>query len=53
MEMNVLYFCSDAFSKVAAVTITSLLENNKNFEEINIYLVGDEEIGRASCRERV
>ena len=42
MEMNVLYFCSDAFSKVAAVTITSLLENNKNFEEINIYLVGDE-----------
>lgn len=42
MEMNLLYFCSDAFSKVAAVTITSLLENNRCFDSINIYLVGDE-----------
>lgn len=42
MNMNVLYFCSDAFAKVAATTITSLLENNKAFETITIYLVGDE-----------
>lgn len=40
--MNVLYFCSDAFARVAAVTITSLLENNKGFDGITIYLVGDE-----------
>lgn len=42
MNMNVLYFCSDAFAKVAATTMTSLLENNKSFESITIYLVGDE-----------
>ena len=40
--MNVLYFCSDAFARIAAVTITSLLENNKSFAQICIYLVGDE-----------
>lgn len=42
MDMNVLYFCSDAFAKVAATTMTSLLENNKKFDSITIYLVGDE-----------
>lgn len=42
MDMNVLYFCSDAFAKVAATTMTSLMENNKSFDSITIYLVGDE-----------
>ena len=30
--MNVLYFCSDAFAKVAATTIISTLEKNKRFK---------------------
>lgn len=32
MNMNVLYFCSDAFAKVAATTIISTLEKNKRFK---------------------
>lgn len=39
--MNVLYFCSDIFLHVAAVSIVSLLENNKNFDEINIFIIDD------------
>lgn len=40
-RMNVLYFCSDMFLHVAAVSIVSLLENNKNFEKIIIYIIDD------------
>lgn len=32
MNMNVLYFCSDAFAKVAATTTISTLEKNKRFK---------------------
>ena len=39
--MNVLYFCSDAFVSVASVSIVSLLDNNKEFDEIIIYVVDD------------
>lgn len=39
--MNVLYFSSDAFISVAAVSIVSLLENNKDFDEINVFIIDD------------
>lgn len=39
--LNVLYFCSDLFVDVAATSIVSLLENNKEFGSINIYVIDD------------
>lgn len=39
--MNVLYFTSDAFTSVAAVSIVSLFENNKDATEINVYIIDD------------
>ena len=39
--MNVFYFSSDLFVSVAAVSIVSLLENNKSFENIHIYMIDD------------
>lgn len=39
--LNVLYFSSDLFVDVAAVSIVSLLENNKNFKDISIYYIDD------------
>ena len=37
--MNIFYFSSDLFIEVLAVSLVSLLENNKNCREINIYIV--------------
>lgn len=39
--MDVLYFCSDAFIHVAATSIVSLLENNKDLTSINVWVVDD------------
>lgn len=39
--MNVMYLCDDAYVYIAAVSIISLLENNKDADMINIYIVGD------------
>ena len=39
--MNILYFTSDAFTSVAAVSIVSLFENNKDAVEINVYIIDD------------
>ena len=39
--MNIFYFSSDLFIEVLAVSLVSLLENNKNCKEINVYIVDD------------
>ena len=41
MDMHVLYFCSDTFVQVAAVSIISLLENNKDIDNITIWIIDD------------
>lgn len=37
--MNVVYSTSDLYSELAAISIASLLENSKDAEEINIYVI--------------
>ena len=37
--MNVAYSTSDLYSELAATSIASLLENSKNVDEINIYII--------------
>lgn len=39
--MNVLYQCDDRYAAVTGVSMTSLLENNRNAEELHIYLIND------------
>lgn len=39
--INVVYCCSDLFSEVCAVSIVSLFENNKDMEDINVYIIED------------
>lgn len=39
--MNVLYQFNEKYVPYAGVSITSLLENNKDAEEINIYILGE------------
>ena len=41
--MNVFYFCSELYSSVVAVSIISLLENNRTFDCIHFY-IGDDGI---------
>lgn len=40
--MNVMYLCNDAYVYIAAVSIISLLENNKDVDNIHIFIVGEE-----------
>ena len=40
-RMNVLFQCDDRYAAVTGVSLTSLLENNRGWEEINIYLIDD------------
>ena len=47
--MNVIYSSSDEYSELAGVSILSLLENNKNIDEIEIYIV-DKNI--SECNKR-
>ena len=42
MELNVLYQSDDFYAPQTGVSITSLLENNKDFEEITIFLLDDQ-----------
>lgn len=37
--MNVAYSASDLYSELAATSIASLLENNKDVDEINIFII--------------
>lgn len=39
--MNVAYFCSDLFAEPCAVSIASLFENNKEFDEIEVFIIHD------------
>lgn len=38
-KLNVVYACDDNYAPYACISMCSLLENNRNFEEINIYVV--------------
>lgn len=40
--MNVIYSSSDSFAPIAGVAITSLLVNNKDADELNIYLIDND-----------
>lgn len=40
-EYNVLYGCNDGYAPFAGISICSLLENNKNADHINIYVMSD------------
>ena len=40
-RMNILYQCDDHYAAVTGVSLTSLLENNRDWEEIHIYLIDD------------
>lgn len=48
-ELHVLYFSSDLFVDVAATSIVSLLENNKSFEVIKVYVI-DDGISNEKCK---
>lgn len=37
--MNIIYSSSDAYSELAGVSITSLFENNKNIDDISVYII--------------
>ena len=37
--MNIIYSSSDAYSELAGVSITSLFENNKNIDDIEVYII--------------
>jgi len=41
MKLNVLYACDDNYAPYAGVSICSLLENNKEIDEITIYVVSE------------
>ncbi len=40
--MNIMYLCNDAYVYIAAVSIISLLENNRDVDNIHIFIVGEE-----------
>lgn len=40
--MNIIYSSSDSFAPIAGVSVMSLLENNKDSEELNIYLIDND-----------
>lgn len=40
--MNITYSCSDLYSQLAGISLTSLLENNKDAENINIYILDNQ-----------
>lgn len=41
LKLNVLYQFNEKYATFAGVSITSLLENNKHLEEINVYILGE------------
>ena len=40
--MNVMYLCNDSYAMIAGVSVYSLLDNNSDIDEINIFLVTDD-----------
>jgi len=38
--VNILYSCDDKYSPYTGVSVTSLFENNKDLDEINVYILG-------------
>ena len=40
--MNVMYLCNDSYAMIAGISICSLLDNNSDVDEINIFLVADD-----------
>jgi len=38
--MNILYACDDKFCAYTGISITSLFENNKNLDELNVFIAG-------------
>ena len=40
--MNVVYSSSDLYSEICGVSLTSLLENNKDVQELNIFIINNE-----------
>jgi len=38
--MNILYSCDENYSPYTGISITSLFENNKEVDEINVYILG-------------
>ncbi len=53
--LDVLYQCDDNYATLTGVSMVSLLENNKDLEEIHIHLLDDgiHEANRAKLREAV
>ena len=51
--MNVMYLCNDSYAMIAGISICSLLDNNSDVDEINIFLVADDitENNREKLRE--
>jgi lipopolysaccharide biosynthesis glycosyltransferase len=39
--MNIFYCCDDKFCAYTGISITSLFENNKDLNEINVYIAGE------------
>ena len=39
--MNILYTCDDNYVWLMGISVISLFENNRNIDELNIYLLGD------------
>lgn len=37
--MNIVYHASDSFAKVTGTSIVSIFENNKDIDEINVYVI--------------
>lgn len=40
--MNVMYLCNDSYAMIAGVSVYSLLDNNSDVDEINIFLVTED-----------
>ena len=40
-KINVVYICNDTYFPMTGISIKSLLENNRNAEEINVYMGSD------------
>ena len=40
--MNILYTCDDKFCAYTGISITSLFENNKDLDEINVFIAGQD-----------
>lgn len=50
MKIDILYQFNEKYAPYAGVSITSLLENNKHFEQIRIIILG-ENLSESSCRK--